>query len=652
MISPEKILQLAALPLVLLVGFSLWAGLAAEHYIEVESVDGVWDLRNFDFTANNARLRGEVEFIPGALITPEEFAGRENEAVLGFPPETASFATSRVRIFLPDGGYYTFSRISSDFADRIFVNGVWLHDIGAPSNILENVVPFTARVTFTAQGESGVIEIVQQTSSLGIRSRNSLPQDWRVGEYRFYNTVLRADYTVNIVLGCYLALALIFLLLFFILRGYRPNLYFALFCAMWFLRSGVTGSRVFAVHMPWLPGIPSMRIEYLAMPVAAFLTTAIIRELFPGILHRLFIRTITVTSVVFSGIFIFGGVIFINMAMLVCQAVYFLGILYVIVRFAMKLRKPDAAQVIFIVGAMYFLYGAVRDFTYYSFVHILPPFDDINMTQIAMLTFAFCKAIALFMATMKEVEAVKLKERELAVEKTSLERVNHLKTGLMRTVSHEMRTPLAVMMGFAELSAEDLRKSQDNEKCAIAESLDVIAAEARRMTILLEELSAPMFLREFSMDKREISVENVIRKIAGLYEKVLERKNVNLRLELQDNLPTVYGNDYELRQVMFNLLRNADKHTKNGEIIVSGESREETGELVVTVKDTGAGIPQDLLPRLFTRGVSGEKGGMGFGLAICRDIIEAAGGRIGIGSEPGAGTKVWFTIPGIEKNAK
>ena len=225
-------------------------------------------------------------------------------------------------------------------------------------------------------------------------------------------------------------------------------------------------------------------------------------------------------------------------------------------------------------------------------------------------------------------------------DKADLERVNHLKTDLMRTISHEMRTPLAVMMGFAQLNAEKIRGKGLDENTA--NHLDTIAGEARRLNIMIEELSSPIYVEASSKDRREVSAQTVIRKVAGLYQVVLERKNIDLRLNLPEDLPFIYGDEYELTQIMFNLLRNADKHTDNGTITISAKAAD--NEVTITVADTGTGIPPELLPHVLEHGTSGEKGGMGFGLAICKDIVEAYNKRIWVES-PGKGTIVSFTMP-------
>ena len=134
-----------------------------------------------------------------------------------------------------------------------------------------------------------------------------------------------------------------------------------------------------------------------------------------------------------------------------------------------------------------------------------PHFANVNFLQIGVMVFIFINTIAIsiyFRRTEEEAEIAKMRAQELAIEKATLERVDHLKIELMRTISHEMRTPLAVMVGFAQLSAKDVRlKDIDSE---IANNLDTIADEARRMNIMIEELSSPVYMREFSKDRREV----------------------------------------------------------------------------------------------------------------------------------------------------
>ncbi|MCL2802304.1 MAG: winged helix-turn-helix domain-containing protein [Treponema sp.] len=414
----KKIIPLAVLPIILVVCVGLWAGLSSGRYENVQSDEnGTWDLQNFDFNKTNARLTGSVEFIPNVLLNPDEFAARENESIIGFPDEIAVFSTSRIRLLVPEGNY-TFSRISTDYADRIFVNGIWLHDVGKPAKELKDGLAFTSRVTFTVQPIAGVIEIIQQTSNFSLRGKNRQAQDWIIGNYNYAYSVLQADFTVSIIIGCYLVLFLIFTSMYFFMSSYRPSLYFALFCLMWFLRSGITDLRIFASLLPWLSGYLSMRIEYISLPAAAILSIAIIRYLFPGVLHNIFCRIQNIVSVILAVLLLVLNIPSIVYIVLICQIFYFLCIVYILVNAVMKVREIDIVKGIFLTGAVIFLYGAIRDFSYYSFsfIPLLPPFSDANFTQITVLAFAFCEAAAVFISTMRKMRDIEVKNMSLETE--------------------------------------------------------------------------------------------------------------------------------------------------------------------------------------------------------------------------------------------
>ena len=182
----KPLLPLISLPLIFLVCLGFWFNLTAIQYVHVRIQDGLWDLREFDFENDIAGLYGGVEFIPGALLTPEEFAARADEIIVGSAQIGSgnSFATSRVRLLMPGDGHYTFSRMSTYWNDRIFVNGIWLYDVGTPSPTAAGEVARIAHITFTARPEyvNGyyVIEILHQNSNFFHRIDGG-PQWWRVG---------------------------------------------------------------------------------------------------------------------------------------------------------------------------------------------------------------------------------------------------------------------------------------------------------------------------------------------------------------------------------------------------------------------------------------------------------------------------------------
>ena len=124
---------------------------------------------------------------------------------------------------------------------------------------------------------------------------------------------------------------------------------------------------------------------------------------------------------------------------------------------------------------------------------------------------------------------------------------------------------------------------------------------------------------------------------------VLQKRGNELKTEVADGL-TVFGDTDLLSQVMANLIQNANAHTENGGILLSAVR--DGGTIIITVRDNGSGISPELLPRVFERGVS--DGGTGFGLFLCKTVVESHGGRIWIESKPGCGTTAHFALPVYE----
>jgi len=154
-----------------------------------------------------------------------------------------------------------------------------------------------------------------------------------------------------------------------------------------------------------------------------------------------------------------------------------------------------------------------------------------------------------------------------------------------------------------------------------------------------------MTLSNQKMEERiALDLGDIARQTAQLYMPILERTGVALIIKSEENLPMTFGNPAELTQVLFNLLQNSKNHTTSGSVTVSVER---DGDYVATyITDTGRGVPPDILPDIFERGIKGDDdGGSGIGLAVCKEIIEAHNGTIRIDSEWGKGTVVTVVFP-------
>ena len=305
-----------------------------------------------------------------------------------------------------------------------------------------------------------------------------------------------------------------------------------------------------------------------------------------------------------------------------------------------KLRSIDTAQGIFLMGMLLLCLAVIHDFVC-SHMQQLPYVAKVELTQIAVLAFSFFGASAVLVASLHEIETAKQRQQQLAIENAALDRLNHLKSELLATISHEARTPLAVLASYAGLVAMQLRNQ--GVEVQTAADLDKISVEAKRVAGLIDRLATLPPHSGSSTEQVALDLAQLIIQTGELYRHILARGGVSLHFQIEDNLPHVPGNPEELTQVLFNLLQNASHHTHFGSVTIHAKT--DQAFVSIAVCDTGQGIEPALLPHVFKRGVHGAAGGCGLGLAICQSIIQAHGGTINLVSTPQQGTQATFTLP-------
>jgi len=223
-----------------------------------------------------------------------------------------------------------------------------------------------------------------------------------------------------------------------------------------------------------------------------------------------------------------------------------------------------------------------------------------------------------------------------------------LKNEFFALVSHELRTPLTSIIGYLELILEE-------EVGAVAEDqrqfLNVIERNARRLQRLVGDLLfvAQVEAGTLSLDRRELNLESVVLDAVQAARPRAEKAGVELVAETEP-LPALDGDPDRLSQVVDNLVTNAIKFTPAGGR-VTVRARRQSGSAVISVTDTGIGIPEDEQDRLFERfyrarsATDGEVQGIGLGLSIVRAIAHGHGGEVSLESRPGSGTTFTVELP-------
>ena len=242
-------------------------------------------------------------------------------------------------------------------------------------------------------------------------------------------------------------------------------------------------------------------------------------------------------------------------------------------------------------------------------------------------------------------DPIELERLRAQQEKEALEEANRMKTAFLSDASHELKTPLAAMSGYAQNAELDLANGGDTS--LVQEKLKRISSEANRMALMVTQILDATRIEEGRMvlEPSPCDIDGIVRETVETYFAVLNKNNNRLAIRIPLELPEVMADSSRLQRVFVNLISNALKHTKNGTILVKAE--EEDSFVKITVKDTGSGIPPEDMPHIWERYYKGRHSetGTGLGLFICKFIIESHGGKIWAESEVGKGTAFMFTLP-------
>jgi len=241
-------------------------------------------------------------------------------------------------------------------------------------------------------------------------------------------------------------------------------------------------------------------------------------------------------------------------------------------------------------------------------------------------------------------ERLEASRRELEEQNEKLRESEHAKSELVSIVAHELRTPLASVLGFTSILLQ--REVTDEQR---REYLAIIEAQARRLGALVNDFLDVQHLEEgkLSIAKELVDIGSVVREQSELFAGQSPKHLLDVSLP-PTPLP-VRGDSNRLAQVVANLLSNAIKYSPEGGVVrVAGERADSV--VRVSIQDEGVGIPAELQREIFGKFVRGHATangieGSGLGLAISRSLVEAHGGSIDFESKKGRGSTFWFEIP-------
>jgi two-component system, NarL family, sensor histidine kinase BarA len=243
---------------------------------------------------------------------------------------------------------------------------------------------------------------------------------------------------------------------------------------------------------------------------------------------------------------------------------------------------------------------------------------------------------------------------ELAQVNMRLYELNMLKSDFLATMSHELRTPLNSILGFSEV-LESIDSLDDKQKRYVMN----IQKSGRTLLDMINDILDLAKIESGKMDTRaaEFHINHVIAAQCDLARPLSEKKNIDLQVNIQPDLPQMRQDQTRVQQILNNLLSNAIKFTPEGGWITVSAERDERDFLVLRVSDTGVGIAEDDRQAIFEKfrqgrtamptgeAITREHSGTGLGLSIVKELCKLLGGEISVDSELGKGSTFTVRLP-------
>ena len=230
-----------------------------------------------------------------------------------------------------------------------------------------------------------------------------------------------------------------------------------------------------------------------------------------------------------------------------------------------------------------------------------------------------------------------------------LQELDRLKSAFVGIVSHELRTPLTPIKTLVENLLDGVGGSLSEQQ---HHYLSRIQANADRLTRMLNELLDLSKIEAGKIELRPtvLSIQELLADVLEVLQPLAQQKSITMEVTSIDGIPKVHADRDKLYEVLANLVDNAIKFTPSGGRILIGTKVLDDRYITVEVSDTGCGIPEEDLPKIFDKfyrvqSVSANHAGAGLGLAIAKGLIELHGGTIGVESTSGKGSHFYFTVP-------
>ena len=626
--------------------YGFCVGRVQTRFPELRPRDGVLDAREADFAANVYHLVNAWDYYPGQILFPDAFAdlaaapAKDNDA-----PLDANKGTWRLRLLATPDTYLTLCAFSIDYSTRIFVNGTEVRNVGFVSDDPARAVPRVRYVTLPLYFDgTGEVELIYQYANYvhndgGFIQNTLISTPENIDEYRQGLTL-----NAMVLSGGLVMLAFYFLLCAAFQRN-REYAALALCCLVIALRNQF----FFAQHL--LPAAISFYVEYrlvvLDVSWIPMTTVFLLTAFFSRAADRKPLLGFSALCLVLSALHF---IVDTHDLVLLCHVCYYAALPFAL-WFLIKLFRsfkghwPGAADAVTLAAILFFTAMLVREGM------ATGSDSSVNHFGITPLAMVVC-ILLLAIVNNEKISRQMAQLREARQRNALLLQLNATNNDFLRTVAHELKTPVASIRGYMETLLENPDLDEATRNQFIARS----HRQTERLASLLSDI-ATLSRMDFAPANHPHEVVDLTQLVCDM---VLE---LSLQLEehrqtFQNLLPddiTIEGDPSLFYSIFRNLTDNAMAYAGDKAVITLTASMEGP-YWHFTFYDNGPGVDQKHLKRLFERfyrvesGRSRAQGGTGLGLAIVKNAVALHGGTIHVMNRPGGGLQFDFTLPVMKNN--
>jgi two-component system sensor histidine kinase ChiS len=606
---------------------------------------GILDLRNWDFKKDGMiKLNGEWEFYENELGIPKDFksdsVGATKYQTLPGIFGNHGYATYRLKILMDNKNELYSAKI--DFiqsAYELWADDKLIASVGKVGKTKNEMIPQLVPDIGSFYVEDGETYLVLKVSNFynqyGYIDTLILGDSEEVAAMREKNIALSL-----FIFGCTIMAAIYSFGVFINRRKDKTQLYFAIICVIIAIRTLFIGEGFLISLVPHFNYIVSGKIKVWTFYSYIPFVILFMHNSYEEIMTSKLVKISNYTALVYTIIVFFMPLEYYLYVIAPFEMFSLVYILYMMHKISKTYIEKGQTEYIVVVGLFALFITRINDILYEYSIIITNSFASLGILIFIIINYyVLAKRQANELSSVENISA-------------KLKSLNDLKDDFLAVTSHELKTPLNGIIGLTEGIVNNKDASLDVE---LREDLFLVNASAKRLSNLVNDMMMFSKLKnnEIELHRKPVNISSVVEMVIKFSQISLNNKNLTFTNKIDKNTPYVFGDEDRIQQILYNLLSNAMKFTREGEITLSYDIKDSFVQFYIT--DTGIGIPEQKLQKIFNRyeqaeGISEKYGGTGIGLYVTKELIEIQGGSIDVSSVIGKGSEFIFTLPLCTEN--